>query len=185
VYLQLNAIVADLHAAQRRVHALRQAVSPEAWIRRPAPTRWSPAECVAHLNLTSEAFLPLLRAGVEEARRRGRSVGRYRRDVFGWLIWRAVTPTGTFKTKTATPFVPAGDLLPDALTAKFDRLQEELIACVRASEGLPIDRVKIASPFASRVKYNVYAAMTIVARHEHRHLLQAEQAAGVTRAAPV
>jgi hypothetical protein len=184
VYLQLNAIVADLHAAQRRLHALHQAVPLEAWNRRPSPERWSPAECVAHLNLTSEAFLPLLRTGVEEARRHGRSSARYRRDVFGWVIWRAVTPTGSFKTKTAPSFAPSADRQPDALVAEFDRLQEALITCARAAQDVPIDRVKVTSPFNRRVTYNVYAAMTIVPRHQHRHLLQAEQAAGIAHTVP-
>ena len=178
MYLQLNAIVADLHAAERRLRVLHGAVPPDIWSRRPSPERWSPAECVAHLNLTSEAFLPLLRNGVDEARRLERTHGRYRRDPVGWLIWRAVTPTGRFKTKTAAPFVPSGDRPGYVLVADFERLQAEVIECVRAAEGLAIDRVKVVSPFDARAKYNVYAAMTIIPRHQHRHLLQAELAAG-------
>lgn len=182
MYLQLAAIVADLRAADRRLHALRERLPPDAWSRRPAAGRWSPAECIAHLNLTSEAFLPLLRGGLEEARQRGRTAARYRRDVVGWLIWRAVTPTRRFRTKTPAPFVPGGDQPVDAIVTDFDRLQQQVIACVRDAEGLPIDRVKIVSPFDARVRYNVYAAMTIIPRHEHRHLLQAEEAAGSAQA---
>lgn len=178
MYLQLHAIVADLRAAERRLHALRDTVPPETWSRRRAAGRWSPAECVAHLNLTSEAFLPLLRAGLDEARRRGRSSARYRRDAFGWLIWRLVTPSGTFRTTTATAFVPSGEPPVDGLVAAFERLQGEVVACVRAAEGLPIARVQIVSPFDGRVKYNLYSALTIIPRHQQRHLLQAEQAAG-------
>jgi hypothetical protein len=177
VDLQLNAIVADLRAANRRLHRLREALPSDMWNRRPAPDRWSPAECVAHLNLTSEAFLPLLRGGLEEARHRGRASGRYRRDFMGWLIWRMVTPSGRLKTKTPAAFVPSSDREADAIVADFERLQRELAACVESAEGLPIDRVKIASPFDARAKYNLYAAMTILPRHEHRHLLQAERAA--------
>ncbi len=176
MYLQLHAIAADLRAAHRRLHALRYAAPPEIWTRRPGPDRWSAAECVAHLNLTSEAFLPLLHGGLDQARRLGRTSARYRRDLAGWLIWRMVTPAGQFKTKTAAPFVPAAHERPDVLVAEFDRLQAALLSCVRDAEGLPIDRVKIVSPFNARAKYNVYAAMTILPRHQHRHLLQAEQA---------
>jgi hypothetical protein len=42
---------------------------------------------------------------------------------------------------------------------------------------LPIDDVKIVSPFGGRMKYGAYSAMVIVARHQHRHLEQAEAAA--------
>jgi hypothetical protein len=186
VYLQLTAIIADLRAAERRLRSLRDALPAEAWNRRPSPDRWSPAECVAHLNLTSDAFLPLLKDAIDAARRIGRipPSRRYRRDFFGWMLWRAVTPSGTFKTKTPAPFVPAGDRHADALIADFVRLQSELITHVRSMEGLPIDRVKIVSPFNARVRYNVYSALTIIPRHQHRHLLQAERAAGVKPVSP-
>jgi hypothetical protein len=48
---------------------------------------------------------------------------------------------------------------------------------VRAADGLPIDAVKITSPVDARARYNVFAALSIMARHQHRHLWQAEQAA--------
>lgn len=60
----------------------------------------------------------------------------------------------------------------------FERLQADVIACVRAADGLPIDHIKLMSPFDPRVKYNLFAALTIIPRHQHRHLLQAERAAG-------
>jgi hypothetical protein len=87
-----------------------------------------------------------------------------------------VTPSGAFKTRTSAAFVPSADRPFEAIVAEFERLQAEVIACVRAAEGLPIDRVTIVSPFGSRVRYNVYAAFTILPRHQHRHLLQAERA---------
>ena len=55
-----------------------------------------------------------------------------------------------------------------------------MIAGVRQADGLPIDDVKIVSPFDDRVKYNLYAALTLVPRHQHRHLLQAERAGQVS-----
>ena len=180
---QLNAIVADLRAAERRLRAFREAVPPPMWSRRPAPERWSPAECIAHLNLTSEAFLPLLRTGLDEARRLGRPSRRYRRGVVGWLIWRLVTPSGAFRTKTPAAFVPSSDRDADALIADFARLQALVAACVRDADGLPIDRVKIVSPFDARATYNLYAALTIIPRHQHRHLLQAERAVSPTTGA--
>jgi hypothetical protein len=43
---------------------------------------------------------------------------------------------------------------------------------------LPLDRVKIVSPFGERMKYSAYSAIVVVARHQHRHIDQAEEAAG-------
>ena len=82
------------------------------------------------------------------------------------LEWRA----GDAPRAGACPAVA-----PTGVVAAFERLQEAQLASVRDSDGLPIDRVTIASRFNARLKYNLYAAMTILPRHQHRHLWQAEQ----------
>jgi hypothetical protein len=173
-------VTADLQSAQTRLNALHARLSLDAWRRRPSGNAWSAAECVAHLNLTSEAMLPKLRAGLEEAgNAHRRAASRHRRGLIGWLMWQAVSPTGRLRTKTRPAFVPSGEEPPEVLVAEFDRLQSEVLACVSAADGLPIDDVKVASPFDERVRYNLYAALTLVPRHQHRHLRQAERAAGV------
>jgi hypothetical protein len=180
VHPQLEAIAADVEAATTRLHALEGRLSDEAWRRRPAAESWSPAECVAHLNLTTQAMLPRFRAALDEARRLGRSTGgRYRRDLFGWLIARSLKPGNRLKTKTVAAFVPAGSQPAPELIADFDRLHRDLLALIREADGLPLDRVKMTSPFNERVKYNLYSALAINAVHDHRHLLQAERAAGL------
>jgi len=175
VFPQLDEIVGEFESASERLRQLRRRLAPEAWTRRPVPEKWSPGECVAHLNLTSAAFVPLLLQGLDEARRFGHGSGaRYRRDIVGWLIWRAVSAPGRFKANTTSPFVPSGDRSADDLVAEFDRLQAAQIALTREADGLPIDRVTIVSPFNMRIRYNIFSALSILPRHQHRHLWQAE-----------
>jgi hypothetical protein len=177
---QLNAIVQDLQAVEQRLLQLHDWLPRQAWSQPAAPGRWSPAECVAHLNLTSRAMLPLLHDGLHKA---GRSpIGppaRYRRDLVGWLIWKLIAPANRLRTRTIRAFVPTGDESPDTVMAEFSRLQSDVIACVRAADGLPIDRVTVRSPFDPRVTCNIYAAMTLIPRHQQRHTLQAERAANL------
>jgi hypothetical protein len=177
LHQQLAAIVDDLQAARERLCALREALPLPAWQQRPGPGRWSPAECISHLNLTSEALLPLIREGIDQARTRGPVSLRYHRGLLGWFVWRIVTPSGGVSIDTIPEFEPVGSPVPGALIADFDRLQEQMIECVDRSKGLPIDRVTLVSPFHGRLRYNLYAALTLVPRHQHRHLLQAERAA--------
>ena len=132
----------------------------------------------AHLNLTSEALLPLVRRAVRDASdRRESTPPRYRRNALGWLAWKIVAPGGRLKTKTLPAFVPTPAPPVEDLVSNFIRLQDEIIACLREANGLPLERVKVRSPFHGRMIYNAYAAFTLVPRHQHRHLLQAEQAA--------
>lgn len=178
---QLDSIVDDLHLAQERLRTLGAMLPCSSWSQRPAPARWSPAECVAHLNLTSEALLPLLRQGLREARDRRPqpAASRYRHDPIGWLIWHVMAPSGRVKTTTIPAFVPSGERSADSLMEDFDRLQAEIVASVREAADLPIDRVTVVSPFSSRVRYSLYSALTVIPRHQHRHLCQAERAADV------
>jgi hypothetical protein len=175
---QLDAIASDLASASERVRHLTLALPPDAWVHRPGPARWSASECLAHLNLASEMALPLLRGALQDARDlRGETGTAYKRDPIGWLVWNLVEPSGRLKALTIPEWLPLERRPVETLVADFHRLQAEILACVRESEGLPIDRVKLTSPYNSRLRYNLYAALTLVPRHQHRHLLQAEQAA--------
>ena len=99
-------------------------------------------------------------------------------------MWKVITPSGGLRTKTLPAFMPSIEKAPEALVADFERLQSDVIGCVSAADGLAIDRIKLESPFDGRVRYNLYAALTLVPRHQHRHLLQAERAAGITAIVP-
>jgi hypothetical protein len=184
---QLQAVIDEYGEAQDRLHRLTGELPDEFWGVRPAPERWSASECVAHLNLTSRAFLPLMRDGVERARALGEPApARYRRDPLGWVLWRTMGPPVRVRIGTAAAFVPESAEAPERLRADFDELQLEQVELVRAGAGLPLQRVKTASPFDARASYNLYAAMTILPRHQHRHLWQAEQVAkSVMGARPV
>lgn len=180
----LQTLVDQFDAAQRRLHQLRGDFADELWARRPPAGGWSAAECVAHLNLTAEAYLPLLDRALDEARSLGGGMPRrLRKDFFGWLIWKSSAPTGGMKVSTTPSFVPAADLPIDELVADFDRLQREQVERTRAADGLPIHRVKITSVFNERVRYSTYSALSILAVHQHRHLAQAERALAAAGAA--
>lgn len=179
---QLTRIVASFVDAQARLHRLVAAIPDDRWAVRADPQRWSVAECVVHLNLTSRAYPERLRAALAEARSLGEPASRkYRRDFAGWLLSLFTGPLlriGGFRfgrVKTIASFVPTGDAPKRDVVTEFDRLQAEQIAIVRDADGLPIDRVKIVSPFNARMKYNVYSALAILPRHQHRHLEQAER----------
>ena len=176
MHSELQAVIDEFESALVRLRVLRDKVPASKWVNRPEPDRWSIGECVAHLNLTSAAFFPLLRSGLDEARRSGhRASARFRRDVIGWLLWRSMGPPVKRKFTTTAPFVPRSDRTSAELVSEFERLQGEQLVLAREADSLPIDRVKISSPFNPRLRYNLFSALSILPRHQHRHLWQAEQ----------
>ena len=78
--------------------------------------------------------------------------------------------------KTTAAFVPKRGRSPKQIMSDFVKLQAELAAVIRSGDGLPLDQVKIVSPFGGRMKYSAYSALVIIARHQHRHIDQAEEA---------
>lgn len=176
---QLAAVTDEFAAASTHLHELAARIPPDQWTRRPDPTKWSAAECVEHLNLTSRAFIPLLERAIDEARRLGAPApARYRRDPMGWLLWKTMPPPVRLRMPTAASFVPGADRPPAELLAEFDRLQEEQVRLTRAADGLPIHRIKVPSPFAPGTSYNAFSALTILPRHQERHIWQAGRAVG-------
>lgn len=175
------AIADELAAAERRAQALLELPSYQ-WTAQPGRGRWSAAECVGHLNLTSEALVPLLRRALGEVASIPRRSSRYRRDPLGWLIWKALAPAGGLKTRTPLAFEPVATIPPRDLVVEFSRWQAALHACLTEADGVALDRVSVVSPFNARVRYSLFSALTLVSRHQHRHLAQAERAAVVAPA---
>jgi DinB superfamily len=181
---QLAELIQSLESAQAHLRRLTDKLPESDWNRKPAANQWSAAECVEHLNLTSRAYIPLLRDAIARAgESRHTPTERYHHDVLGWFLSVMFAPLrrlGKFRigrVKTTPAFVPKPGRSRTEILSDFVRLQTELISLVRSADGLPIDEVKVVSPFGGRMKYGAYSALVIVARHQHRHLEQAEEAA--------
>lgn len=176
MHRQLAGLVEEYRTATVRLHDISRAVPDAHWTARPEPGRWSIAECVAHLNLTSEAMLPLVRVAVTSAQSLGRAGGRYRRDPAGWLLTVLLPPPVRFRVPTTAPFIPQSLTPPADLVARFEEYQASFLQCIRDAGGHAIDRVRVPSPFNTKAQYNLWSALMIVPRHQHRHLWQAERA---------
>lgn len=181
---QLRAVTDSLESAQSRLRRLGDKLSDADWSKHPGPNAWSAAECVEHLNLTSKAYVPLLRDALARAKKIGGPRRKhYRRDPLGWFLSTMIGPLrhlGKYRIgrmRTTPKFVPKPGRSRNEVLSDFVRLQAELAALIRSGDQLPLDRVKIVSPFGERLKYSAYSAFVIVARHQHRHIQQAEEAA--------
>src|SRR6266568_79787 len=132
---QLQLVADEYRSAQARLHELVRVIPEERWSRRADPARWSVAECVAHLNITSLAYVPLLQHAVSRARMlERRSPSRYRRDPIGWLLWATVGPPVRFRIKTIARFLPSSVAAPELLVQEFDRLQAAQLNCLAQAE---------------------------------------------------
>lgn len=172
----------ELNDATSRARALVDSAPARLFTVRPSLTQWSAAECLAHLSLTTETFLPVLRKAVDDARARHLAgKGAPRMDFFGRILRWFLEPPVRKRVKTTARFVPRSVRAKSEALAEFSSMQTQLIELLRSTHDVPIGRLKVISPFDSRVKYNIYSAFLIVAAHQRRHLWQAEQAIATLR----
>jgi hypothetical protein len=104
-----------------------------------------------------------------------RATAPLRRDLLGWLLAKWLEPPYRMRSKTTAAFVPVWiEPMADVLE-RFDYLQGELLVRLDRAQGLPLERLRVVSPFNAKVKYNLYSAFRLIPVHQRRHLWQAEQ----------
>ncbi len=180
---QLAAVAEEFATVRQRFAALDATTTDAEWAARPTPDSWAVAECIAHLNLSSAAMIRRLRGAFAEAHTLAPVSNRkYKGTMLGRFLARIVGPAPVVmgfvmgKSKTPPPFVPGSDLPRAKVVEEFRKWNTEEAALVRQAEGLQIDRVLLESPFVKRAMYDGYSSLWIVARHQLRHLDQAQRA---------
>lgn len=181
LHWQLAAVQGEIRDNQRRAHELAASVTDEQWVTRPEPTRWSAAECLSHLNLSSAAMLASMNEAIAGAPK-GKQPRRYRRDPIGWMLCWTMEPPVRKQFPTSAPFLPERVDSKEATLAAFDAQHAAQGAALELAAGRQLGRAKMQSPFNSKIRYNAYSAFRLLTAHERRHLWQAEQAVTVPTA---
>lgn len=171
----LDAIEAELNDATERARRLVEQVDGRRFTVRPDPSRWSAAECLAHLSISSEEMLPALREAIDKAPRGGRP-HKVKMDWLGAVMRWFLEPPVRSRVKANARFVPRAVRAKAETLAEFTAYQQKLIETLHDARGLDVAGIRVVSPFDRRVKYNLYSAFRIIAAHERRHLWQAERA---------
>lgn len=168
-------LTSEFTEAGARLHRLADSVDARGWSKRPATGGWSIDECVAHLTLTNERYIPILVEAIDAAPVMSDPPAPLKQDLAGRLLRWMMEPPVRFKVPTMPAFQPPSSAGRAATLARFEAVQGRLTDLIRDMDGLDISRVRIASPFTDTLRYSAYSALRIMAAHERRHLWQAER----------
>jgi DinB family protein len=175
---QLAEIDAQFAAASDRARAVVERVGVAKITVRPQPERWSVAECLVHLNLTLDAYFPLWKEAFAEAQTKNlRTEKPLKMDFWGKLLAWTLEPPYRMKMPTKPNFLPAKTGPAEQVLPTFLEYQDRMHEVLKNAAGLALDRVKIPSPFAEKLRYSVWSSFCVNAAHERRHLWQAERVA--------
>ncbi len=174
---QIQALKNELAATSESVKNLFSAHSENDLLRSPAKGGWSAAECLEHMTLTSNSFLPTFAQAREKAVRESlHSSAPYSLDFVGSIFVKILEPPVRFGAPAPPQFLPATPTSAKAALEAFLDSQNQVVKELDQSEGISMVNVKVTSPANSLIKYNLYSAYRILAAHQRRHLAQAAKA---------
>src|SRR5215470_10894029 len=122
-----NNLAEEIREIRTHAEGVVNGLCPDQLTRRPDPSKWSIAECLAHLNITADVVQPL----IAQANERGKKekifgTGPFKLGARGrFLIWIASPPQ---KIKIKAPKVvkpPASIPDPSQVLPEFMQVQDE------------------------------------------------------------
>jgi len=166
----------QLEAIRRDAKALVSGLRPDQLAWRPAPDRWSIAECLDHLTRMAEAVMPSIDAGIANARARGwLRRGPYRPGPLQRWMLRGTEPPPKVRVRVKESLGPTAGRAPEECVARFFTAQDEIQLRLASASDLDLKRIKIPSPVVSWIRYPLGFAFLFLLAHERRHLWQAWQ----------
>jgi hypothetical protein len=167
-------LISELEAADRRTEAVSKGLSVEQMNWQPRPGAWSIAQCIDHLNLANEAYLPAISAALD-----GHAPVKVEEIRLGWPSrwfirnFIAPNPDGT-RARAPKKIAPARDIGTGVVEALL-RSNHAVEQMVRRASILDVNGIRFKNPFVPFLRFTVGTGLEIVVKHESRHLLQAER----------
>ena len=144
---------------------------------KPAPEKWSIAQCLEHLAVTSSKFDNYFAAALEGARKkRGvTTVPVYKPSFVGGWLARQVDPKSRRNFPAPKVFRPPETSSIRGALQNFLSQQERFVDFVRQSAGIDYNKTRLRSPVTPLMRYSLADAFVITVLHGQRHLAQAQR----------
>ncbi len=167
-------LVDGLNAADERAQVLTGNLSNEQLNWRPTAGAWSIGQCLEHLCITNEQYLPAI-----EERLAGQAKGNTDEISPGWFgrwfIASFAEPSGKMKKAKAPKKIAPAARVDGRVLERFLSGNEEVRELVARASEYDVNRIRFKNPFIPLIWFTVGTGLVIVTRHQHRHLLQAER----------
>lgn len=164
-----------------RVNWFRNEYSSDELHKRPHPLKWSAAECLEHLNLYGDYYLPALQKGLAKGQREKwfSKNETYSSGWFGEFFTKQMElkPNGDLKGKMAAPKDknPALLTVPENVMERFLQQQDELLGLLIDAQKLDWEKTRIPISIAKWFRLKLGDTFRFLIAHNQRHVTQAEK----------
>jgi hypothetical protein len=140
----------------------------------PRLKKWSIAENLAHLRITTEVFLPAVDGVLAASRQQNLfSDGPFALNLYGRMIVLYLGPQPFLRLKAPLPIQPRLLASPLAELRDFLESQCQLRQRIEAAAGIHLTALRFPSPMVSCLRVNLLEFFFAVNAHARRHLRQA------------
>ena len=167
-------VIDELNAADRRASDIAGPLSREQLNWKPTEGSWSVGQCLDHLLVANDVYLPPIAEALEN--RRTAPVESITPGWFGgWFIRNYIEPSPSGgKARAPQKIAPASQVDPSVLE-RFLQSNDVARNLVRQAGPYDVNRIRFRNPFVPVLRFTIGTGLEIVWRHQRRHLLQAER----------
>jgi len=168
-------LAADLDAADARAIALAAGLTVAQLNWRSRPGAWSVGQCLEHLSIANEVYVEPMAASLGVP-----ATGPVDEITPGWLgRWfiRTYIEPDTQKKRARAPnkIEPVAKEIDSSILDRFIASNAGVRDIITRARRHDINRVRFRNPFVPLIRFSVGTGLQVIARHNHRHLLQAER----------
>ena len=143
---------------------------------RPNRGRWSIAQCLTHLIISSKLYSDAILTAVSTPQPVWKvEPGPYQYGLFSRLMIKSLDPDNRRRYKAPRKFTPPLiHYSVDSVITEFESSGDRWEECLKCSNGLNLAKVKVTSPVMPLLRFQLGATFAMMVMHERRHLLQAQ-----------
>jgi hypothetical protein len=168
-------LITEFDAADHSAKELVSGLNPEQLNRQPVPGAWSVGQCLEHLCIANEVYLPAISASL--ASRPVSTVQEIKPGWFArWFLRNYIEPSPQSKHAPAPKRIVPEARVESSVLDRFLASNQAARGLVRRASDCNINHIRFNNPFIPLLRFTVGTGLQIVSRHECRHLLQAERA---------
>ncbi len=171
-----DTLIADLAARTRQniseVKALQQ-LPAEALNWKSNPERWSILECIEHLNMYGEFYLPEIEKRISNSVYK--TVPIYKSGLLGNYFANSMLPQENMnKMKTFDDKNPAGSQLDRSTLDRFIAQQQKTLDLLEKARQVNLSKTKASLSITRLIKLRLGDTFRVIIYHNQRHIKQAQ-----------
>lgn len=141
---------------------------------KPSPKSWSILECIEHLNLYGNFYIPEIDNRIKNAKHK--AVANFKTGILGDYFAKSMLPKenlntmNTFKNKN-----PNGSKLDKTILDTFSNQQQETLRLLNAAKHVNLNKTKTSITLTRWITLKLGDTFRVIIYHNQRHIIQAEK----------